>query len=187
MADTSEQGKKIISAHDGKLRLELQNNRLLIFDGENNLGFIGVRDDGSIGYDFAPAGVEVLTAAVSQLVASDRLRTFTIAVTDTVQATRLGGNDSGYVDVDTGALGAPMFFSTVRAPAASPSFRHQTPFLTYYTGGSDSGKIIGNKRSLYDPSTGVIRFFVEATSLNPSYGSNETWEFQYFLLYQNIP
>lgn len=182
-----DKGKRMDASHNGKLRIEWQNNRILVSDGSHNLLLLGERADGSIGYDLAPTGIEVTTASLAQLVASDRLRTFTIAVTNTVLVTRTGGNDSGHVDVDTGALGAPMFLCTVRSPAASPSFRFQTPYTTFNTSGTDSGKILAEKRALYDPTTGVVRFFVDATSLYPSFGSDETWEFQYFLMYQNIP
>lgn len=184
------------SASGGRLRpdpgakiwLDQASGKLVLVDSDNNIiARLGFRPDGTIGFEMVPPGKDVRTADPVDFIVNSAFPTFTIADTNTQLVSRAASADSGSADVETGVLGAPMFFSTVRSPVGSPSFRHQTPFISYNTSGADSGKLIGNKRALYDPSTGVVRFFVEATTLHPSFATAETWEFQYFLMYQNIP
>jgi hypothetical protein len=181
-------GGKVQNSQSGKLRLDYQNGRLVVLDDDNNfIGLLGLRDDGTIGYDFAPPGTDVRTAGLGDLIASSRFPGFTIAAEGTVTVTRASNNSLGAQNLATGVLGAPMFFCTTKAPAASPTLVFPTPYTVFYTAGADSGKILSNRRALYDPSTGVIRFIVEDTTVNLDHATAETWEFSYFLLYQNIP
>lgn len=183
----SEKGGQVDSVQSGRFRIEKNRNRVLVSDGSTNLLLLGERLDGTIGYDLAPVGVEVLTAPLSQLVASDRFKTFTIAESNTVTVTRLASHDSGSQTVSVSSLGAPMFFATWHYTSASPNYTQQTPFYLFNTSGTDSGKVTGSRRALYDPDTGLITFIVDASSIAPNYAITEVIEFQYFLLYQNIP
>jgi hypothetical protein len=76
----SERGRQIGSTHNGKLRIEYQNNRI-IFDGNDGLAqlLIGLRSDGQLAVDAAPPGVDVLTAGDIDLAFSSRFKSFKIA------------------------------------------------------------------------------------------------------------
>lgn len=184
----SSSGGRIRQDVAGRIRLDQASGRLVLTDTSNNIiGMLGFNDQGAVSFSLVPPGKDVRTAAGKDFIINSAFPTMTVADADIVTVTRKASNDSNYNEVSTGVLGAPMFFCTVRAPSGSPSFRHMCPFLSYFTTGANSGKLISGKRALYDPSTGVVRFFVESTDINPSYATDETWEFQYFLLYQNIP
>lgn len=188
MGDRSSSGGRIRQDVAGRIRLDQAAGRLVVVDNSRNIiAELGFDERGRVSFRMVPVGKDIRTAVGKDFIINSDFPTLTVAATDTVKVSRAASADQGFTDVGTGVLGAPMFMCTVRNPAGSPSFRQQTPFTVYNTSGSDSGKIITSKRALYDPSTGVIRFFVESSSINPSYATSESWEFQYFLLYQNIP
>lgn len=58
---TSSKGKKMTSVKDGQVRLELDNNRLLVADADGLVRMIiGVLPDGTIGIVISKEGVNVL-------------------------------------------------------------------------------------------------------------------------------
>jgi hypothetical protein len=180
-------GAPSTGGNNGRLRVEPSNNRAIYNDGTSDTILIGIRPDGLEGIFVAPHGLDVKTLAIGKMIMSSLAITLSIAVSSVVRVTRVGGSDSAYKDVPTNSLGATTFICTVRNPGGSPSFKHQTPFISSNSSGADAGKITANRRVLYDPTNGVMRFFVESTTIDPNYGTTETWEFQYLLLYQNIP
>lgn len=188
MGDRSSAGGQIRQDVAGRIRLDQANGRLVVVDASKNIiAELGFDENGRNSFRMVPVGKDVRTAAAKEFIVDSTKQTLTIANSDKIKVSRAASTDQGFSDVATGVLGAPMFLATVRNPAGSPSFSQQTPFPVFATSGTDSGKIITNKRALYDPSTGVVRFFVESTTINPAHATAETWEFQYFLLYQNIP
>lgn len=184
---TQSTGKRQDSVRDGKLRIEYGNNRIIIQDETHNRFVVGSNASGDIIAKLSKAGFDVLNTSESNMIWSSESPSFMIAEADTVSVTRTGGTDSGSEDVVTSVLDAEAFIAFWYVPGASPEFKQQTPAVLFNTSGADSGKIIGARRALYDPSVGVVRFFVDATTIHPTYNSNETIEFSYFLLHQSIP
>lgn len=92
-----DKGKDFTSTHNGKLRIEWQNNRIIFVgdDGFNKL-LIGPRSDGELAVELAQAGVNVLSATDDQLIFSSRFKSFKIVDTNVIQLTapNLAGSSS---------------------------------------------------------------------------------------------
>jgi hypothetical protein len=184
MSGSSDSGAKILKGTGGRMRFDQGSDRIVIVDRNNVIiGLMGVRPDGTVGYDFAPEGVDVTTAELAELSASSRFVGFTIADTNTIRVKREAGVNTG-IRVVTAPTEAPAFICFASIPGSSPELKHQTPHLVYT---ETTGVIWGQQSAQYDPSTGTIRFQVHCTDVNPSKGTAETWDFLYFVLYQTIP
>lgn len=144
---------------------------------------IGVQQDRTSRIKVATAGFDVTSATAEQLAFDSANITFRVGATDVVDVTRSASVDTGSVDVSTGSLSAPLFVCSVYNPASSPAFKFETPHFAYNTAGADSGKVTNQQTAFYDPSTGVIRFQVIATSIAGNFASVESWRFRYYLLY----
>lgn len=150
--------------------------RVLLGRGLN--GFYGVR--------VAPESVDVYTAADAELIFSSDWKTFKIGIAGDKDVKRAASTDTGSATVDTGILSAPSFVCFVYNPNASPTFTHQTPMIAYNLSGADSGKVTHSRRALYDPSTGTVKFIVEASDIAGDFATAETWRFRYYLLFESI-
>jgi len=148
--------------------------------------FVGPNESNEVIVKLSQDGYDVRSATLDQLLIDSSKPNFIIAKEDTVTVIRSASSDSGYEDVESDVFNAAAFIAFWNVPGASPEFKQQTPYISFNTSGADSGKIIGGRRALYDPSTGVVRFFVDATTIHPTYSTSESIEFSYFLLNRPI-
>ncbi len=116
---------------------------------------------------------------------SNFIQSLTVAYSDIIEVTRSAGIDTGTAQLATGIIGAPIFLCSVKRPGVSPELSFQTPDIGFMVSGSDAGKIIGQRRVAYDPTSGYVRFYVEATAIASNFNQSETWEFSYSLAYKN--
>lgn len=185
----SSTGSSIHSVNSGNLRIDYGSNRLIVNDGHADVALFGVRNDGTIGYDLAPPGVDVKTATLAQLIASSRFDSFTIAGASTIDVTRGTSSNAVYKTVLTN-ISVPTFVayafkpSPVMGDPATAGFLRPVPDITY---DPVAGAIYTRLVAMYDPTSTYITFGVESTTNNPRYSTAETWRFCYFLLYQTIP
>lgn len=180
-----ERGKDIGAVLNGKLRIEWDNNRI-IFVGDEGVRrmLIGPRADGVLAAELSAEGVDVLEADDTELIWSSRFKSFTIAQEDTIQVTRAAGDNFGAQNLPTGVIGAAAFICYVRNVTLASDTKIQAPHSEFNV---TSGVITKYNNAYYDPSSGEIWFNVVSTDVDAGNGSAETWEFSYFLLYQNIP
>jgi hypothetical protein len=104
-----------------------------------------------------------------------------------ITLTRPAGSNSISGDISTGIKNAPAFLAFASIPNSSPAFVRPVLDVGYVVSGGSSpgsvnGSILRSLRCLYDPTTGVIRSFIDTTDTSPTNGIAETWTFFIFLI-----
>lgn len=137
----SEKGRQLASTHNGKLRFEQQNNRI-IFDGDDGLAqlLIGIRNDGQLAVDAAPPGTDVLTAADIDLSFSSRFRSFKIVDSDTISfASPNSAGTSSFHNVSHVLGYNPIVLAFVSFSPTGTGF--PLPYNDIALSGADTGKV----------------------------------------------
>lgn len=138
-----EKGKRLDSAHNGKLRIEYQNNRILLVDEAGYTRFlIGPRTDGVIAAEASQSNVDVLTATDSQLTFSSRFKSFKIVDTNVISLTSPNAAGSSTFQNVTHTLGYnPMVWA----------------FVSFSPGGTGF-PLVYNEVELVGANTGKVKF-----------------------------
>lgn len=113
---------------------------------------------------------------------NNRLQSF--GYSNSITVTRAASTQSKSGDLSTGILNSPVYVCFAAVPLSSPAFIRSVPD---YSSDTTSGVITRVLRTLYDPTTGVVRCFVEQPTSSPTYGLAETWTFTFYLLTQTSP
>lgn len=108
---------------------------------------------------------------------NNQLQTF--GYSNSVTVTRPASTTDNSSDVLTGIRNSPVYVCFASIPNSSPAFIRTVPEVSYSL---SSGTVEYSLRALYDPTTGVIRCFVESPSSAVIYPSAQTWTFTFYLI-----
>lgn len=155
-------------------------------DGQRDFFRIGIRPDGSFGFDVAKPGENVRTAKDEQLTLSSRFNQLRIIVSGTLDLVRAPNATNGSVGVSV-PPGAGAFIAYMSNPYdINNQTRVPLPFTDFWLQGSDAGKILSMVRANYNPLTGVIGFFAYASTVSDTFAAGDRYTIEYFLLSQTL-
>lgn len=179
---SSARGKRIITSHDGKVRLELQNNRVVSTDGTDDRFIIGTRPDGSRGPYLSQPGFDVKDASDDQLIINAGQNVFKIVHSGTLSNTKPANSLFNTVTYSHG-LG---FTPAIVAYMFDGSVYFGLPYITSFLSGTGAGLI--NESDSYSVSSTLVSFGIHtpdlswASTTNPQYSSSVTRTMKFYLL-----
>jgi hypothetical protein len=140
-------GQALLGTHNGELRIEYENGRLIVSDAGVDILLLGRDDEGNIVGKLSEAGVDVKTAPESQLIWSSTKKTFEVLeVINTPFSLTSGGVNpsSATVDAVHNQSNVPLSLSAVRIDTltnGSPGL-YPIPFFTPGTGGGTTNVFV---------------------------------------------